>query len=32
MQGTCDHCGANNVKVQEKKINNQVKHVCNECA
>ena len=32
MEGTCDHCGSKNVQLQEKKIENQVKHVCNECA
>ena len=32
MQGTCDHCGSTNVLVQEKKLGNQLKHVCRECA
>jgi hypothetical protein len=32
MEGTCDHCGSKNVQLQEKKIENQIKHVCNECA
>lgn len=32
MQATCDHCGSSNVQVQEKRLGNQVKHVCREYA